>query len=337
MKPTIIKFSEEKIQSLKRSFENFNEVTLFNENLKLSSIIASYGIFREVGTLNDELARFIFDATTKKPLRLESLKANFIEWNGLFGLQIFSTDTKHLELRTKGLYDMIHPNLSKNDDRTIHSLYIFPEIINAIAQSEGVELVLVKSWGMNSIFGGFDPMKAYYQTNFWELENNDSLKFSDLIRHGRLAFMGTHDLVAHIAGLDQKQWYLLRQEAQKVYETIHTYFKSVTTPSISTLILPYTAGVILDDLAQPPSYASKNHIAVLNELIKKISTHEIPANLSTFLTQFPNEFKEIIDMSRKQGIERNPSEIKTKVNSFVQQILSASLINPFETNAKDSQ
>lgn len=328
MKPKTIQFSAEEIQFLRKSFENFDEITSFSKDIMLSSKIASYGIFREIGTINDELARFIFDATTQKAVRLESLKSRFIEWNGLFGLQIFSIDTNRLELRTKGFYEVIHPSLSKNDDGTLHSLYVFPEIINKIAQSEGIDLVLVKSWGMNSIFGGFDPAKAYYQTNFWELANNDSLKFSDLIRNGRLAFMGTHDLVAHIAGMNHQQWPLLRQKAQNIYETIQTYFRSVSTPSISALILPYTAGVILDDLAQPPSYGSKSHIAVLDELLIKISTKEIPANLSTLLTQFPDGFQEIIDMSRKQGIENNPQEIKVKINFFVKQILKASLVNP---------
>ncbi|MGZ3796642.1 MAG: hypothetical protein ACXVB1_09760, partial [Pseudobdellovibrionaceae bacterium] len=303
-KPEIVQFSSEEIAILRRRFEKLPEITPFESNIELSSKIASYGIYREIGTLNDELARFIFDAVTGEAIRRESLKAELIEWKGLFGLQIFSTDSSRLELRTKGFYEVVHPHLSTNKDGTLHSLFIFPEIINQIAQGEGVELVLVKSWGSNSIFGGFDPAKGYYQTNFWEIENNDSLKFSDLIRQGKLAFMGTHDLIAHIAGLDQTHWPLLKQNAERVYDSIYSYFKSTSKPSISALILPYTIGVVLDDLAQPPSYGSKSHIAVLNELLWKISRNEIPANLPTLLREFPMSFQKIIDMSRTPHIEQ---------------------------------
>jgi len=325
MEPTIIRFTSEEVSLLRRRFEQLDEVTSFDSNIELASQIASYGIFREIGTINDELARFIFDAETAMPVRPESLKASLVKWNGLFGLRIFSLDSQRLELRTKGFYDVVHPQLSKNKDGSLHSLFIFPEIINKIAQSEGIELVLVKSWGTNSIFGGFDPSKGYYQTQFWEIENNDALKFSDLIRQERLALMGTHDLVAHVAGLDQRHWPLLKKNAQRVYEAISAYFKSSSKPSISALILPYTIGVVLDDLAQPPSYSSKNHIAVLDELLLKISKNEIPANLPTLLRQFPESFQKIIELSRTANMEQNPSEIKSTIHKLVQEILSASL------------
>lgn len=206
MEPEIIRFSSGEIALLRRRFEELAEITAFEADIELASTVASYGIFREIGTVNDELARFIFDVETANPVRLESLKAELVQWNRLFGLQVFSTDSRRLELRTKGFYEVVHPEISKNEDGTLHSLFIFPEIINKIAQSERVQLVLVKSWGANSIFGGFDPSMGYYQTNFWEIENNDALKFSDLVRKGKVAFMGTHDLVAHIAGIDRRHW-----------------------------------------------------------------------------------------------------------------------------------
>ncbi len=328
MEPKIIRFSSEEVALLRRRFEKLAEVTSFEADIALASKIASYGIFREIGTVNDELARFIFDVETSKPVRLESLKAELIEWNGLFGIRAFSTESHRLELRTKGFYEVVHPEISKNEDGTLHSLFIFPEIINKVAQSEGVELVLVKSWGTNSIFGGFDPSKGYYQTNFWEIENNDALKFSDLVRQGKVAFMGTHDLVAHIAGIDRRHWPLLKKNAERVYHAIHSYFKSASKPSISALILPYTIGVVLDDLAQPPSYSSKNHIAVLDELLRKISKDEIPENIPTLLRQFPESFQKIIDLSRTPNIEQNPAEVKTAINNLVREILNASLVNP---------
>jgi|GEM_PF-4706055 len=328
MEPKIIRFSSEEVDLLRRRFMKLAEITTLGADIKLASRIASYGIFREIGTVNDELARFIFDVPRAQPVRLESLKAELVEWNGLFGLRVFSLDSHQLELRTKGFYEVVHPEISKNEDGTLHSLFIFPEIINKIAQNEGVELVLVKSWGANSIFGGFDPSKGYYQTNFWEIENNDALKFADLVRQRKIAFMGTHDLVAHIAGIDRNHWPLLAKNAERVFQAIHSYFQSAPKPSVSALILPYTIGVVLDDLAQPPSYSSNHHLAVLDELLRKISRNEIPANLPTLLTQFPMSFQKIIDLSRTKYIEQRPTEIKAAVNDLVQEILNASLKYP---------
>lgn len=173
-----------------------------------------------------------------------------------------------------------------NEDGSLHSLYIFPEIINKIASTEGIDLVIMKSWGNNSIFGDFDLSKGYYQTNFWEIENNDVLKFSGMIRQGKIAFLGTHDLIAHIAGIDQSYWPELKKIADKSHNAVESYFQSTPKPSISASILPYTIGVILDDLAQPPSYSSQSHIAISDGLIHRLSKKEIPAHLPTLLNGF---------------------------------------------------
>tara|TARA_B110001454_G_scaffold181094_1_gene174967 strand:+ start:19187 stop:20143 length:957 start_codon:yes stop_codon:yes gene_type:complete len=314
------------VARLRRKFENLNsEVTLFSDDVYFSSQVASYGLAREVGTVNDELARFVFDADSKNAVTQSSFKAEFVEWRGLFGVRIYSSESRRLTLRTSGFYDVVHPELSFNSDGTLHSLYVFPDIIHRIAKSHGVDLVLVKTWGMNSIFGGFDPSKGYYQTNFWEIENNDSIKFADLIRHSQIAFLGTHDLIAHIAGIDQSHWPLLKTLADRVYHSIHSYFKNTQKPTIASLILPYTLGVVLDDLAQPPSYSSLSHMAVLEELIARLGKNEIAPNQPTLLTEFPKSFQTIIDLSRTADIQQTPELYQTKIQSLVQEILSASI------------
>lgn len=325
MQPTAYSFSADEIKALQKRFNSLLEVTSFSSDAQFASQVASYGILREIGTVNDELARFIFDARNGCAVRLTSLKGEIIKWNHLFGLRIWSTDTQSLELRTSGFYEVVHPAFSKNDDGTLHSLCIFPEIINEIAKSQGVELVLVKSWGLNSIFGGFDPTNGYYQTNFWELENNDALKFSDLIRQGKVALMGTHDLIAHIAGINCTHWPLLKKKANEVYVAITDYFKTALRPSISSLIVPYTIGVVLDDLAQPPSYSSKSHLALLDELLARLNRNEIPANLSTWLIEFPVSFQKIINLSRTAGVENNPEQVQSMVTALTKDILSKSV------------
>ena len=64
MEPKNIRLSSEEITLLRSQFEKLEEVTAFDADVKLASKITSYGIFREIGTVNDELARFIFDIET---------------------------------------------------------------------------------------------------------------------------------------------------------------------------------------------------------------------------------------------------------------------------------
>lgn len=72
MELKIVRISQEQVGLLRRWFEKLDEVTSFESDVELASKITNYGIFREVGTVNDELARFIFDVETAKSIRLES-------------------------------------------------------------------------------------------------------------------------------------------------------------------------------------------------------------------------------------------------------------------------
>lgn len=326
MEARLVHFSAEDVNRLRESFKRLPEVAVFRDHAKLAAQVASYGIFREVGTVNDELARFIYDSTTARPIRRDSLVAEMIEWRGLFGVRISSRDSRRLELRAKGFYDLVHPRLSFNDDGSAHSLHIFPEIVESMARLEGVDLVLVKPWALNSIFGGFDPKKGYYQTNFWELENNDALRFADLTRQRRLAFLGTHDLIAHIAGLERAAWSRLQKNAGNVHAALSENFQIAAKTSFPALVLPYAIGVVLDDLAQPPSYDSRSHLAVLNELLAQLSRREITVDRPAVLLRFPESFRKLIELSRAPGAESEPDAVRSAVASMIDEISRASLV-----------
>ncbi len=78
---------------------------------------------------------------------------------------------------------------------------IFPESVAKIAALHDVELVVVREWAINTIFGGFDRTKLFYETNAWELVHNDSLRYCELLAARQIAFIGTHDLGAHVADI----------------------------------------------------------------------------------------------------------------------------------------
>jgi hypothetical protein len=318
--------SSQELALLRRKFERLGEVTSFSECPELAAEIASHGIRREIGGPNDELARFIFNAEKGRPVALNSLQGELIRWRRLIGVRIHSTESNRLELRTRGFFDVVHPDLSGNGDGTYHSLVIFPEILAKIAQAHGVDLVIVKSWGWNTIFGRFDSSKGYYQTNFWELKSNDVLKFADLVRQGRLALLGTHDVIAHVGGVAKEPWRLLRQDAENVYQSIRSYFSTVGDPSVASLILPYTIGVVLDDLAQPPSYGSASHRFVLNALLERLERREIAADLPVLLSEFPPSFQRIIELSRTPGIETRATDVERAFDELIREIQNASLL-----------
>jgi hypothetical protein len=318
-----ISFPAETLLDLRREIDQLKEVTPFSVHPNLAERVASIGIAREVGTINDELARFIFDAERGEVVDPSSLWSEFVEWNGNVGVKIQSRHSKRLEIRARGFLEVTHPSFSYNQDGTIHSLIIFPRLVAKIAALEGVELVLVKSWALNSVFGGFDPSKAYYQTNFWELENNDSLLFADLVRQGRLALLGTHDLIAHVAGVRREAWKKLRVDAERVYQAIRRYFIQISSPSVASLVLPYTIGVVLDDLAQPPTYGSRSHMRTLDLLLGELDRNSIPPHLPTVLTKFPPQFEKIIEASRDP--KASPTDLKKMVSAMVTEIQKASL------------
>jgi hypothetical protein len=313
------------IDELRKKLESSDEIVRFADEPVLAEKVASLGLHREVGTVNDEFARFLFDADRGEVVRRESLKAEFVEWKSLFGVRIHSDDSARIEIRSRWFPETLHPTFGRNTDGTFREFFIFPRLVARIAALEGVDLVLVKTWAMNSIFGGFDPSKAYYQTNYWELENNDSLVFADLLRHHRLAFLGTHDLIAHIAGVRRSKWDSLRIQAESVYREISNYYSKAARPSIASLVLPYTIGVVLDDLAQPPTYGSSSHSMVLDALLGELRKMSVPPDSPTLLSSFPPAFSSIIEASRSSGLSRE--EANRFVREMVRQVQRASVLS----------
>ncbi len=52
-------------KELHQKVRKLPQVTSFSCDFSFSSLLASYGILREIGSPNDEIARFLFDSKTK--------------------------------------------------------------------------------------------------------------------------------------------------------------------------------------------------------------------------------------------------------------------------------
>src|SRR6185312_15213328 len=109
---------------------------------------------------------------------------------------------------------------------------------------------IVPQWGLNTIFGGFDGSLHYYQTNLWELDNNDTLRFARLLHKRLIPILGTHDLTAHISGVRHEEVQKLALLGERIADSIERYFDGIRAQARTraSLIIPYLVGVLLDDL-----------------------------------------------------------------------------------------
>jgi len=130
--------------------------------------------------------------------------------------------------------------------------------------------------------------------------------------------------MAHIAGIDRQEWRKLRGLAKSIHGSIKEYFKNTPNPTIATMVLPYTICVVLDDPAQPPTYNSPSHLAVLDELAKILTHQSIKSNHKGNLREFPPSFEKIITLSRTKDIENQPQIIQSSVDNLVQELLRLS-------------
>ena len=313
------------INGLRGELTRHNETISFADEPELAATVAALGMQREFGTINDEMSRFVFDATTGQPVAESAIRSELVQWRDWVGVRMWVEGTPSLELRVRGLQPFLHPNFSYRADGSLAQCVFFPELIAKILAAEGVAAVVVNRWGLNTIFGGFNPAQHYYQTNFWELENNDTLLFSRLIENRKIPFLGTHDLIAHLAGVRADAWERLPGRARVVREVLEDYFAAIRTPTITSLVLPYTAGVVLDDLAQPPNYDAAHEATVLHELTQAIANRAIDPAAPLKLLKFPTGFQHTIELARdaRRGIDL--AHARGQVASLVDELRSYSV------------
>lgn len=323
---TSYRMTPESHAALRSTLSRLPEIVSFRDEPKLAALITSLGLQREFGTINDEMARFVFDAKTCLPIAHDRLHSELVQYNGAVGVRVWSPESDRLELRLRGIQSLLHPRFSFREDGSIYQCVFFPENIAKILAREETDLVLVREWGMNTIFGGFDPSKNFYQTNFWELENNDTLRFAKLLESRQVPFLGTHDLVAHIAGVKSSAWKGLVKKAAEVREVLEDYFRDIRVPTISSLVIPYTIGVLLDDLAQPPNYDAPGRHIVIDEGLRVIRSRKIDPSQPRVLFQFPKAYEANIRLARESNLNLIRLEAGPTMDSLVREIQIQSAI-----------
>jgi hypothetical protein len=318
--------SEDELQELRVWCDGTTEVVPFHLAPHTAAKIAALGMSREVGTQNDEMARFLFDRRTGDVVRRQSLHAELVTLGSAVGVRIWSEDSDDLEIRFRGVIEYINPKHSYGDDGRLKQIVVFPEAVAKILNMQQVTPVIVRPWARNTIFGGFDPATDYYQTNMWELSNNDTIRFSALVANRQVPFLGSHDFIAHIAGTDGERWPTLQRRGEMVHELLTRYFKGVDKPDVTSLVLPYVAGVLLDDLAQPSSYDDETRIVPLELVCEAIESMEIDPKSKHVLTKFPANFERLIDLARFQNADVVRQRAKEFVAKLATELRQTSLV-----------
>ena len=298
------------LEALRGWFHSLEEITPFSADPKRAARVAAYGISREIGGPNDEIARFLFDRKTGSPIDRARVRAELVDWKGYSGVRLI--DSAGWDVRVRGFADFRHPKMK--------DIVIFPELVARVLEKRGIEPVLVRRWGLNSIFGGFDPSKNYYQANMWELAQNDGLLYAKIVARGGLALLGTHDLVGHVAGSTREAWSELTVLAGRVHDDLSEMFDGGETGNVPTLLLSYMIGTIFDDLAQPANHASPAHLTALAIFLKATREYRGHSHEASSLNVFPRSFDDVIQAARRAVPTRDPSGIARLAQAFLKDL-----------------
>ncbi len=314
---TVWEPTDTELADLTRRVEGSPEIIPFSDDPAFAGAVAAIGMGREVGTYNDELARFLFDQRSGAAIDRAALGSELVRYGSKIGVRIRAKGVQSIDIQFRGIQELLHPTLSFDVDGKLQQLVIFPASVARILEQRGVNAVLVRPWALNTIFGRFDPKMHFYETNMWELTNVDTSLFARLISQRQIPFLGTHDFVAHIAATDGTRWTRLQERGREVLAVMEEYLQNAPTPSLASLVLPYLAGVLLDDLAQPVTYDDETRSVPLRVILDHLQRKSIDPNARGLLTHFPPHFAHLIELARFQDLK----EVQRSAEQFVQHLV----------------
>lgn len=321
-----LRISPEDKEVLRRKLLKTPEIVPLSSDPKFFSQIIALGIHQEIGTIHDEFSTFLFDGRTGTKIPREALRSEMIEHQGYTGVRIWGEGHDSLDPRVQGMRTLMHPEFSYNSRGEIHQCVFFPEIITWIAAFEGAELVSVKPWGINTVFGGFDPTRSYYEGNMWEFVNLDALRYARLLEKRQIVFWGTHDLVSHIAGIRKEAWPELVARGRAARILFEDYFKGSECPVPYSLVLPYALGMLLDDLAQPMNYESESRRHVVELLMDAIQTRKIKPDSKRYLLKYPPSVERLIVLARSNDAKKARDSAKGVLSDLISELYSYSVV-----------
>jgi hypothetical protein len=297
----------------------------FESEPALASEIAALGLWREIGTANDQLTTRLIDADSGASVPVECARSELIDHRGNVGIRIWYDRHERLDVPSYFLRALFHPDLSFNPDGTLHQIVIFPITVARIARLEDAKLVIVPRWALDMPFAHPDSETWQYYRDFgkperWAAVRDWVLHFCELTIDKKIPFFTTHDLSAHITGVQKAAWDMLGVVARKLKDCMDHVFAGCPDPPTQTLILPFMAGYLLDGLAQPVHGDNERMLIVIDSLLEAIAEPAIDPRAPGILRRFPQSYWKVLDHMRLAPVPP-PASYRDEIRELIRDVV----------------
>ncbi len=244
-----------------------NEVIRFQDEPAMASLCTCLGLQFELGNPDyDRLSPF-FGASS---FESNPWHSEIISSHGELGVRFRRLDGVGLKL-CHGDFKYLIDCSSFDEHGELSTITIFPNRVATNFRTKGFELVVVRDWILTSCLNLDGKTRvAYLFANEWEIKNNIAKTQASLMAKRQLAFSGTHDVADHLLNANSERFSFFHNLFSDAQRTFDSVFAPSTAPSRSQLILSYFIGVLLDDLAQPKWYGSRQHEFLARQALSKL-------------------------------------------------------------------
>jgi len=307
-----IEMTGKTIEALKKWLECQDETVpvIAGDN---SSLLVCYSLLSELGGPNDELAQFINGELLGRPADRQSLNAEIGTFGESYCLRIFSSSSPRILISVPPLQELV---ICRGED-----IIISPAKIASKIRSQGLAPVIVRDWLKRALFTEFNPKTMSYRDQLWVLRNNEVMLYSELVSSGKIIFQDMHDITAHIAGLNSEGYKFAGEVAARVNKKLKSYFGPAQRGNLTSHLIPFLIGVILDGLTQSMIYGSESRRIAINELLDAIDTLSIEPQAKLRLNGFPKGIDVINGLFQQKvgfSIDKLKAEIKSLLSESIQ-------------------
>lgn len=300
------------IENLRSWVQSLDDVTPFQKESRKSALVVCYSMIREIGGVNDNLALHIYDSSTGIKIARSSLRGVLVELDGAIGMSVTSSDAERIETRIPGFKKFILA--------TKNGFILFPGFAANHLTKENIEPVLVKKWLLKTTFAATDPKTDFYKDDMWEIIENDAYIYASIVAKRQMVLQGLHDLVDHASSAKSEGWVCASEIAAEMHQKFSDYFQRRPQGNIPSHLIPFAAGVILDELTQMPHYQSKGRIFAIRLLLAKLNTLNIDPFALLKLSDFPISIDNVTSAARTYKGSQDFEQIRISVDKYADDV-----------------
>lgn len=314
----LIKLTNKDVYELKAWLYQQEDIISFFHNLQKSTLIVSHTIQQEIGGINDNLVRYLYEVDTEKKIERINLQSALCEYDGMIGVKVTNINSVAMRITLPGFTEFT---------RFIPGGFvILPELAADYLNRKNIEPVIVTRWLMQTTFSSFNPKTDFYQDQMWILEENHALVYSELVAKSKIILQGIHDLADHAANATLSGWKKAIPIAEEVYSRLSNYFYPYQQGNIPSHLISFAIGAILDELVQVSYYGSVGRITAIQALLAKLNKAEINPHALLALNDFPVSVDHVIAMAAKMKTKNDVTIIYEAVDRYYEDILNLTYV-----------